>query len=422
MSDCPVAWLPPLLRGAIPVALLGLLVTLLLMLFGGSDPAGSIREGVPRGSDFLSFWGGSTMLIEDRGDQLYDHPELWKRELAATPSRIRFHNLYPPPVYQAMEPLARLPYPTGARLHLVLMLALLLGATRGLMAVSPPLPGDRRLWLGALAVLPVVFMNTTTGQLAGVWLLLLVGGVALMRSGRPGWGGAVLGLLCMKPSIGAAVAGALLLTGQVSALLGFGLAGASLLGASIALDGTAPWLAWFEMMTGDNPRSFFSVPHRQLTLRGLLAGPFRDTDLAPPLSLLAMALGAGMALLSAPAAWGVERSDPRWTLRFGLVLSALLLALPHLVEYDQGLHALGVLGSVPLLASAQRPRLGLALLAFVFLSPVLHEVGRALHVALAALALLGWWWWAWSEDRGQPAFVAPVLSNGALEAGSPAGS
>ncbi|MCO4773014.1 MAG: DUF2029 domain-containing protein [Deltaproteobacteria bacterium] len=389
------------LRPLVALSAIGLLVTQLLCMFGG-PPAGTLVKGVPRASDFLSFWGGAKALHTWDPASLYDHRLLWTIMHSAAPTRIAFDNLYPPPLYQAFELFLPLSYPAGGRLHLALMTGAMVGAMALLVRAVPVVAqADRRVLFGALAVSPVVYMNLLTGQLGGVWLCLLAGGVLLLRDGKAVVGGAVLGLLCVKPSVAAAVAAALALTGQGAALGGFVLGGATLLGGSLALDGTVPWRAWIELMTGDHLRNYGQVPQRQITLAGLVSWPMGERNIASLGSRIGTACGLVLALWLSRRAWRLTPSDPRWPLRFGLVLSAMLLALPHLVDYDTGLHGIGLLASAALLRGARRRTLGIGLLLAAFVTPVMHSGYELLHISGGALVLVLWLIWAALEDRRQ---------------------
>jgi len=387
------------LRIPILLSALGVLVALFIAAVLGPE-GGTTVDNVPRAADFLSFWGGAKVLALWDPSRLYDHPFLWKVMQGSAPSNIKFQNLYPPPLYQAVRPLLPLGYHHAAQLHLVAMTAWSAGAFALLVRATPAGTLPRRWVWALLCVSPVVYSNLLTGQLGGVWLSILAGGVILLRSGRPVLGGAILGLLCIKPSLGAAVAAALLLGGQGSALLGFALGGALLLGGSLALDGVTPWRAWAGMMLGDRLGNLFPVPERQLTLSALLAFPFKGSEL----QTLAQRLGTGLGLAGALALSvraRIDPSDPRWPLRFGMTLSAMLLALPHMVDYDVGMHAVGLLASVGLLRGAARPRWGIAALAAVFFTPVLHWAYKPLHLAGGGLVLAAWLVWAAIEERAQ---------------------
>lgn len=388
---------PSLLRIAVVGSLVGLLVTAGLATFAG-PPEGTLVPNVPRGSDFLSFWAGAVVL-DEAPERLYDHTLLWQRMRDATSSTIRFQNLYPPTLYQAFRPLLSLEYATAARLHLIAGVLLLALGQWLLVLACPTLGVGRRLTWAAIAVSPVAYMNVLTGQLAGVWLVLVAGGVLLILRGKPVVGGLVLALLWTKISVAAAVAAALFLCGQWAALGAMAAWGILLLGGSLALDGTVPWHAWIDLMTGERMKNLFQVPQRQLTLSALVGWPLEETGIGPLAKRAGTAVGVGLAILLSARARRTPVTDARWPLRFGLVLSAMLLGLPHLVEYDGSLHGIGLLASAPLLARARRPRLGLGLLVACFATPVLHPAYAAVGVSVSALLLLGWLLWAASEDK-----------------------
>lgn len=388
------------LRIPILISAIGLLITLGIATFGG-PPAGTLVPNVPRGADFLSFWGGAKVLAIWDPAKLYDHSLLWKVMHSSAPTTIRFRNLYPPPLYQGFELLLPLGYATAARLHLVAMLVWMAGSLALMVRAVPRIQSADTRWVwGLLVVSPLVYTNLLTGQLGGVWLGLLAGGVLLLQSGRPVLAGAVLGLLCMKPSIGACVAGTLILTGQLRAVAGFTIGGAALLGGSLAMDGIVPWRAWFELARSETTHALFLVPQRQLTLGPMLAWPLKGTGFALWGARIGTLLGIGAAIALSVRA-RIPVTDSRWPLRFGLVLSAMLLGLPHLVDYDLGVHSLALLASTTLLRRSRHPWVGAALLGGVFLTPILHSGYKLIGVTGGGLFLAGWLLWAALEDSRQ---------------------
>ena len=388
------------LRIPILISALGLLVALGTATLGG-PPTGTLIDNVPRGADFLSFWGGAKTLATWDPAKLYDHSLLWKVMQSSAPSTLRFRNMYPPPLYQAFELVLPLGYATAARLHLVAMLVWMAGALALVLRAVPRVQNTDRRWLLALLVVsPLVYTNLLTGQLGGVWLSLLAGGVLLLQAGRPLLAGAVLGLLCVKPSIGACVAGTLVLTGQLRAFNGFVLGGAALLGGSLALDGVIPWRAWVDLARSESTQELFPVPQRQLTLAPLLCWPLQGTVFAAWAARAGTLLSIGAAVVLSLRA-RIPASDPRWPLRFGLVLSAMLLGLPHLVDYDLGMHSLALLASPALLERSRHPQLGIALLFGIFFTPVLHSGYKLIGVTGGGLLLTAWLLWASLEDSRQ---------------------
>lgn len=337
---------------------------------------------MPKGADFVAFWTAGALLADGEPQAVYSPRGIQDGQREFYPGRWRYRGLYPPPIYQVMQAASPLGYLRGAQVYLLLGAALI-GLGAWLLVVALGLgPPARGLAVLAAATGPFAVMALLTGQNAGIWLTLLGGGILLMRRGRGLAAGLVLGLLCAKPQFGAVVAAWLVLTGQGRALLGFVLGGAALVAVSVAWGGTEPWIAWLDFATGDHLTTFAPLPYRSISLPALVTLPLRGWPGAVPLSRALSGLGLVSALVLARGAFQLVPADARWPLRAGLVLSALLLSLPHMMEYDLGMHGLLLLAALPL----ARGRVGW-LLAAVLLSPLLTEVAHHTHVPLAPLLL-----------------------------------
>ncbi len=350
--------------------------------FGGAGNE-SLRPGVAKGADFVAFWSAGALLAEGRVDAVYSPLGLRTEQQRTLPARWGYRGLYPPPLYQALEAAQPLGYVRAVQAHLILQV-LLLGLGGWWLAAALGVDGSPR-WTVAVAsgAGPAALMNLLTGQAAGLWLAVLAGGVLLLRRGRPLLAGIVLGLLCAKPQFGFVAALWLALLGQRRALLGLALGGAGLLAASLAWGGTGPWAAWLDFLIGGHLGSFAPLPHRSASLPALLVVPLRAWSLALPLSRALSVLGLAWAAALAVRGAGLAPADPGWPLRAGLVLSALLLSLPHMMDYDAALHGLLLLAALPLARGRER-----WLLALAFAAPLLGEAARTLHVALIPAILL----------------------------------
>jgi hypothetical protein len=316
-------------------------------------------------------------------------------------ARIEYWAVYPPPLYNLMEWIQPLGFLAAARLWILSIPATVLLACAFLTRALPELGDSRRvaLWLGALA--PFSFMAVLTGQPGGLWLLPLTGGILLLRSGRPLLAGMVLGWLSAKPSLGATAAAWLLLTRQWRAFGGFVLGGASMVGASIAVGGVEPWLAWIEWLRGGELATFRPAKSRQLTLRSLFTRPFLRTRLDAPLGYFAMAMGLATAAYLGRAASRLRNRDSGWVLAAGGSLSATMLALPYIIEYDAGFHLLGLAGAAIHLPRAKRPRLGAILIAGAWLAPFMHPLTRPTKFSWGSLCMALWLLWLVLEVRAR---------------------
>ncbi len=364
----------------------------------GEVPAG-VRAGVPLGGDLIAFWTGARILADDGGaTELYHRPRVLAELSRAFPERPPLYRLaYPPPVYQATSALLPLGYRWAAALQVVAM-ALLFGVGALGLAESSPTLAKRRLAAWALlAAGPAMVMTTVTGQLSGVWFVLLGGAVLAWSRGHRMGAGLLLGLLCAKPTLAAPVALALLIAGQGWALLGFVLGGGLLLVASLPVGGVGPWVAYLEMMrdTPDLTQRMWLHPARQFTLRTLLALPARGSELAAPLGWAGVAVGLGLCAAVAPRAWRAARHPSTAMLGLGLALSAALLAAPHLFDYDLGFHAVGLAAGAVLLLVGEpvRPRLGWVLSIGAYLAPLGYPAARWLGLGVGTLVLLAWVIW-----------------------------
>jgi len=390
-----------------PVLLL-LCVATVLVVLGVSTFAGpgsqSVRKGVPKAADFLAFYTGGAILAQGNGERLYERGFYRLTQDGIAESNVKYYAVYPPPLYVAMTTVQPLSYQRAAQLHLVAQTLLLALAAWLLISAVPELGDDRWTAFGLLAASPFAVMNTLTGQGAGFWLCGLAGGVLLLRRGRPLLGGLILGMLCAKPSLGLAVVGFLLLSGQWRAFLGFGLGGAGLLAGSLLWFGPEPWAAWIEWMRGPTPAGFWPMPERQMTWRTLLGWPLRATGLRHFIMPTVLVAGLLASVALARRTWRMPATDPRWPLQAGLILSVLLLCLPHMMEYDAGMHSMAMLGMLLLVRERPRPT-GIVLLTLAWLAPVLFPLSTPLGVALGPLALtaaLGWAAW-----QSQPQGVTP---------------
>ena len=373
-----------LLSALIALCALTVVVVLGVSAFGGSGTAG-VRDGIPKAADFLAFYTGGVILASGHGDRLYDRHMYRRIQDRIADSDVKYHAVYPPPLYQAMTLVRPLGYERAAQLFLVGQALLVLLAAWLLVLAVPELGAWSRPAIGLVEFSPFAVMNVMTGQGAGLWLTLLASGILLLRRGRPVLAGMVLGVLCAKPSIALAVAAFITLSGQWRALLGFAAGGATVLAASLVAHGPEPWIAWAEWMRSPAAGTFWPMPERQMTWRTLFGWPLRATQLGTWATPAAAALGALAAIPLVKRAWRLDPADPRWPLRAGLLLSLLILCLPHMIEYDAGTHALLGLG----IAAALRPALGQGAWALValWLAPVLFPLSAVTHVALGPLAV-----------------------------------
>ncbi len=380
----PVRWL-------LVLAVVGQIVLLGVLAWGGADPEGP-RAGIQRGGDFLSWWAGSVVMEQQGPEHLYDKPAYEAAQDAVVPHRHPYQRAYPPPIFQVLAPLVPLGYSDAARVF-ILTAPLLWGLGIALILASLGITADPRrapMWIALGS--PTLYMISATGQ-PGFWVLLLGVGLRLWTSERPWAAGFVWGLICAKPPLAAPLALALLLSRQGRSFGGFVLGGGSLVLVSAAFVGVAPWLDWAELVASGGLGKLDAVPHRHLVGRHLLAYPARGTTLEPILG----AAGVGLSLLL--AAWAMRRSgaapspvDDGGPAKLVCLISACLFATPHLIEYDAGLHAGAFAVSAVAIAGRARPA-AMALLVAAWFAPILWPLSRAVRFDLGALVVGLWVVW-----------------------------
>jgi hypothetical protein len=385
------------------VLCLGPVIAAGIMAHAGEDPAGP-NPHYRRGGDLIQFWGGGALLAEGATPEEFFDTESFRRRLnRVDPEHPPPHYTpaYPPPTYQMFRPLGRLDYPLASKILLWgLLLPFGLGCALLVRSAGyrrgPGLEAGLLLWCSPTAQLAI-----STGQLSGLWVCMLGGGVLLWSRGRRWLGGAVLGLLCMKPTLAAPVVLALALAGQWRALGGFALGGAGLLVWSVAAGGEGLWLAYLKVLA-EGPgltQSLWINPARQFTFRTLLACPFEGSELAVPLGMAGTLAGLSLALWMRWRVRGLLAEAPDSLAALAVLLSASAFASPHVYDYDLGLH-------FPLLIwaalhvherKAVHPRAGLLLCIGFFLSPLLLRLSGLLDFSLGSLLLLSVLIWAGME-------------------------
>jgi hypothetical protein len=174
------------------------------------------------------------------------HPETAADRLHHTATRRVGGPLYPPINAFLNAPLALLPARTAYRVQQVNNILLAFLAGLGFSVLS-----RRGIWwpVASLAIILFPgFMGTLNlGQNATLTLTILVWGWALIARGRPGWGGAVWGLLAFKPVWAMVFFLLLLLTRRWRTCLTMLAVGAALGLVTLPWVGVHSWLDWLHV-------------------------------------------------------------------------------------------------------------------------------------------------------------------------------
>ena len=319
------------------------------------DTAVGLTAGsdVAFGGDFINFWSAPRLALLGRVDEVYDAGRFhaFQKEVLGGPIQL-YHYSYPPTATLLTLPFALLPYLAG-------WAAWLLGGWLALAAtLRAAWPGGGRGWrdpaLYALA-LPATLVNSLTGQ-NGAWMTAVLGGGAMLLDRRPGLGGALLGLLAVKPQLALLVPVALVAGRRWRALGAFALVGAGLAAASVALFGLDLWWAYTDRVA--------ALRHRILEdgtgVWELFASVFVTVRQLPAPLPAAYAAQAVVALFAAAAVVLAWRRPVAPASKNVVLVACTLVATPYVQAYDLVVAAL-----VPLWlwrgegAGAARDRLGL---------------------------------------------------------------
>jgi alpha-1,2-mannosyltransferase len=287
---------------------------------------------------------------------------------------------YPPVFLLLVLPFAKLPVGLSLLLSQLVQFAALAFALQRLA------PGKSYLFFLVGAFLcPAAANNVLAGSNAVLVAALIISGMALLDT-KPLIAGALLGVVIFKPQFFPLLPLALIAAGQGRALAGMMACIAILVLLSVALFGPALWLDWFnvylqpQQVAGVNGTDWGHSWDESVSTCVLLLGA--PHGLATAAQVLAAGIGAA-------AAWRAFRIRHPW--RLAILLVAVLLASPHVSNYDLVLLAVAALIHVRALPETSRP-LVLMLPLAAWAAP-LYNPPRAMPLGLVTpLLLLGLIW------------------------------
>jgi hypothetical protein len=279
------------------------------------------RSGTAAGGDFAAFWAATTLAAGGDPASAYDHARFSSLIMSVAPVVDRPNPWsYPPVVMLLLRPLGWLdPVPA-----LLLWYVLIGGAALAAVRVAT----GRWTASGWALLFPPVVHSLINGQNGTVTAFLFASFLALFRR-APFVAGMALGLLVYKPHLAVVPACLALAFGAWRVLSGAAITAAVLVGASLALDGAAPWAgfiaqsqAQLALMTGGR------LPiHRLVT-------PFALLFAAGVPATLALALHGAIALAAIGAAILVWRRDAAPLPRALALTLAAVLVTPYAYDYD----------------------------------------------------------------------------------------
>ena len=291
-------------------------------------------------NDFTSFWAAGVIVRDGKGPALYDN-DLQRSiqtatRLDASSSQVMSQNASylipfynPPAMALLMVPLSLLPISWAMLLWSALSLLAMV------MAVSLPLKRHPRA--GALVLLLITFgpvcVTLRWGQMAGFLLLAVSLGMLSLGSGRPLLGGALFGILLLKPQYAAILALVFLAKRRWLELAGMMATGLLVALLSLAVVGLGGAAAYFELLARISaftpPPESLVKPEVMINCLDLLIHLWPDIPAVLGSSLV-LSLGAATALLSLVIWRGDwDPTSPRFAIQMLAVMLATLVSSPH---------------------------------------------------------------------------------------------
>ena len=268
----------------------------------------------PEGVDFVSFWAAGRLALDGAPADAYDIARHHAVEVTSGGPVGLLPFPYPPPFLFFVTPFALAPFWVAFGLWVIGSAALFLIALKPL--VRPP-------W----ALLhPAAHVNVLIGQNGLLTAGILVAGVGLLRS-TPFLGGAILGLLVIKPQLAVLLPFALLAGREWRAIGGAAMSVVTLLAAALLVFGLAAYQGFFAILP-----EYAGFMRQNAWPWGELASVFafaRALGIAPTLAMTAQIVIAAGALVVTCLVWARRGEN-----RLAVLASATLLMPPYLLNYD----------------------------------------------------------------------------------------
>ncbi len=293
----------------------------------------------PLSVDFAAFWSAGSLLRDGSGWAMFDHSavatlqsRLYGELAAAGASPVVPREppyLNPPPLALLFAPLTLLPVRLG------FLLWSLVSALAFVFAVALPLRGrpDARLHAVALLGFGAVGNTLMEGQVNALFALAFSLGLLSLSSGRRFLGGALFGILWLKPQYAVVLMLVLLTKRRWTELLGAASVAVILAALSLALVGHSGLSSYWTLM--GQASLFRPPPHiaagTQLMAnwKGILINMWPDISDSTG-ALLVLILGA-TAVLSSMLAWRGpwDPTSPRFARQMLVTAMATVVSAPH---------------------------------------------------------------------------------------------
>jgi hypothetical protein len=335
--------------------------------------------------DFLSFWAAGRLALHGKAAMAYNLVLHKLMEQTAAPIKGLLPFPYPPPFLLVVSPFAVFPYWTALTLWVAVTGTFYLVAVRKFA----PLPYS--------LAHPAVTVNSWIGQNGFFTCGIFASGLTVLDASSF-TGGAIFGLLIIKPQLAVLVPVAFVASRQWRAIIGAALSAVLLLAIAYALFGLQSYQGFFKLL----PQQAAAISNG-LVPWSELASVFAFCRFLGLAKEYSFTLQAFVALGAAAVTWRAwaRRTDARAP----TLAAASLLVSPYLLTYDS------LLLIIPLgwLVRNQRHPAAVALVWFLCLLPIISYSGADKGpntIPVAAIICL------WLLQRSGSAEIAPATPIG----------
>jgi len=305
------------------------LLTIEALTFLGFALAGLDVFGTGKGTDFLSFWTASQLVLDGNAAGAYDPLQHHAAQILLFGQDVNFYAwFYPPTALLIVAPLGILPY----GISLVSWLAVTMAAY--VATVRKFLPQIEALI--PILVFPAVLVNVRHGQNAFL-SVAIVGAGLLLSDRRPFAAGVILGCLSYKPQLAPMLAIVVLARRDWKMALGAVLSIAAQVVMATLLFGADIWTNFASNL----PLAKASLEQGWIGF-GKMQSAFSAVRLIGGGNNIAYCVQVAVAVAAALLLWRVWRSEASLLLRTGATGAAMLLGTPFILDYDFVLLALPI--------------------------------------------------------------------------------
>jgi hypothetical protein len=302
-----------------------MLAALLIFRSGLLDPFGK-----PLGTDFLSFYAGSQLALDNQAENAYNYPNfesIQSNILGEKPPPLYW--LYPPTFFLFVLPLALLPY-IYSWITWLFLTGVAYCTTIRKICPDP-------LTLTVTLAYPGTIQNILQGQ-NGFLSAALIGGGLLLLPKRPIYAGILLGMMTYKPHLAILLPFALIAGRQWYAIFGFAIGSAGLIVGSVVVFGLDIWIVYVNnflhaahvLQSGGAPLFKAPTTYAFFVLLGLETATARIFQIAVSLVVFASVV------------WLWNKQTAHYAEKASALAIATLLFTPSAYDYDLAILAVPI--------------------------------------------------------------------------------